>query len=254
MFGSPFAEYQYQPNARGEDGPGAAPRSRSRSGEGGSGREGFSAEQASHLTLDAVKGSNTGDRSVALKLEGLLTDNSASSLQNHQAAALTAALEDWMRITHHVMDYQYVHDMNSYVKSVQEDERTRLDRQFNSITNDVMVKKNMYMMTQREADKMRSRTRVVLHTMLFVSCFAFLYANRGFFGTFGWVVMAAASFAFGVYVIMFVKTNGSRRYDDWDKMYFNDGKDIEAEGAGEDLAAPQQCEQSGGVPFATTSA
>eukprot|EP00873_Tetraselmis_striata_P041635 jgi/Tetstr1/461899/TSEL_006977.t1 len=117
------------------------------------------------------------------------------------------------------MDYQYVHDMNNYVKSVQTDERTRLDRQYNTIANDVMIKKHMYTMRERDALKLQSRVRILLHSMLFVSGFAFLYANRAFFGPAGWVVMGVASFAFGVYLI----------------MYLNDA----------------QCDQTGSVPYGT---
>lgn len=202
-------------------------------------------------TLNAIDGADTSTRSVALRLE---TEMTGKTLSGHEDAALVAALEDWMRITHHVMDYQYVHDMNSYVKAVQTDERTRLTRQYNTISNDVMIKKHMYTMRERDALKLQSRVRILMHTMLFVSAFAFLYANRAFFGIAGWVVMGIISFAFGIYLIMYLKVSSSRRYNDWDALYFNDGKDIETESSTDDLASVDaQCEQTGSVPFGTTS-
>ena len=232
----------------GERGEKKAAPAAEREGEEGGGEEPFATESA-EVTLGAISGADTNDRSVALRLETLLDGQSTAS--GFEGEAMEAALEDWMRITHHVMDYQYVHDMNSYVKAVQEDERTRLDRQFNTITNDVMIKKHMYMMRQRDSDKLRSRVRLLMHTMLFVSAFAFLYASRAFFGAFGWIVMGVISFAFGIYVIMFIKINSTRRYDDWGKHYWNDGRDVEAEGGAEDLSDNAKCEQSGGIPFTT---
>lgn len=245
----PFSAISIPPGKKtrgGEDRPGEQNRQPADAAE--TQREAFTTESA-EVTLDAVVGANTNDRSVALKLESILGGQVTAS--DHANDALQAALEDWMRITHHVMDYQYVHDMNSYVKAVQHDERTRLDRQFNTITNDVMIKKHMYMMRQRDADKLYSRVRILLHIMLFISAFAFLYANRAFFGPASWVIIGIMSFAFSIYVIMFIKINSSRRYDDWNKLYFNDDRDIDAEGSAEDLESIQQCEQTGNVPFAT---
>lgn len=202
-------------------------------------------------TLDAISGADTNSRSVALKLE---SEMAGKSLSGHETEALNAALDDWMRITHHVMDYQYVHDMNTYVHAVQTDERTRLTRQYNTIANDVMVKKHMYTMRERDALKLQSRVRILLHSMLFVSAFAFLYANRAFFGTAGWVMLGIMSFAFGVYIIMYLKMSMSRRYNDWDSLYFNDGDDIETETATDDLPGNQaKCEQVGSVPFGTVA-
>ena len=199
-------------------------------------------------TLDAINGADTSTRSVALKLESELA---GKSLSGHEDVALNAALEDWMRITHHVMDYQYVHDMNSYVQAVQNDERTRLNRQYGTIANDVMVKKHMYTMRERDAMKLQSRVRMLMHTMLFVSAFAFLYASRAFFGAAGWFVLSVMSCAFGIYVIMYIKISGTRRYNDWDAMYFNDGEDIKSDTSVDDLANTGKCATTGSVPYTT---
>lgn len=264
MFSSQFAEYSLAKDDPEGQGGGPMPmpgmpdklrqmRTPMRGGEKGGGggdkskgTEPFATEGVI-ASLDAV---DTSERSVALRMESLIAGNTTG---DHNATALSAALEDWMRITHHVMDYQYVHDMNSYVKAVQNDERTRLNQQYSSISNDVMIKKHMYIMRERDARKLQSRVRVILHSMLFVSGFSFLYANRAFFGAAGWILMGIGSFAFGIYLIMYLKISSTRRYNDWDALYFNDGEDIETESSTDDLLSAQTCEQTGSVPFGTVA-
>lgn len=160
---------------------------------------------------------------------------------NTSDSLLKAAITDWMTITHKVMDYQYVNDINNYVKTVQEEERDRLNSQFHSITNDVMITKTVYTHTQRDAMLLYSRIRVLLHTILFVSVFAFLYANRFYMGVLAYGLLVLVSVAFGVYVIMHIKLSNSRSYDDWDRMRFNDAAMNTA------AKAPSTTDPSGGM-------
>ncbi len=157
---------------------------------------------------------------MSLRLKDLLAGSKGGV--GFYDTAMVMAIEDWMRITHQVMDYQYVNDINNYVKTVQDEERHRLTTQFNSINNDVMKTKIVYTHTQRDAMMLYSRIRVLLHSILFVSTFAFLYANRLFFGVSAYVLMAVVSVAFGIYILMHLKISASRSYDDYDRVRFND--------------------------------
>lgn len=173
-----------------------------------------------NTTTTALGGTNTsGGMSVSLKLADYLKGTKGAGFYD---TAMVMAIEDWMRITHQVMDYQYVNDINNYVKTVQDEERNRLTTQFHSINNDVMKTKIVYTHTQRDAMMLHSRIRVLLHSILFVSVFAFLYANRLFLGAFAYVLIAAVSVAFGIYILMHLKISASRSYDDYDRVRFND--------------------------------
>ena len=173
----------------------------------------------SDLAVTATGDQDTTSQTTFLKLAGYM-DTSQPGYTTSQAIAY--AIEDWMRITHKVMDYQYVNDINTYVKTVQEEERDRLTTQYHSITNDVMKTKTVYTHTQRDAMMLYSRIRVILHSMLFISAFAFLYANRTFFGAAAYIMLIILCVSFGIYIIMHVKISGSRSYDDWDRVRFND--------------------------------
>ena len=184
--------------------------------------EGFTppAQQPTNTLTSALESTNTAaGMAVSLKLTDILKGNKDSTFYDN---AVVMAIEDWMRITHQVMDYQYVNDINNYVKTVQDEERNRLTTQFHSINNDVMKTKIVYTHTQRDAMMLYSRIRVILHSILFVSVFAFLYANRVFLGSMAYVLIAAVSVAFGVYILMHMKISASRSYDDYDRVRFND--------------------------------
>lgn len=194
-------------------------------------------ESLNNATSESLKSVNTQNSILQLQYTAILTKNEASTLD-----PLIITIEDWMRVTHHIMDYQYVFDMNSYVKNVQDDESERLNRQLDSVSNEVMVKKQMYMMRQRDTDKLRSRIRLLLHSMLFISFFAFLYANHAWFGAVGWALMSVASLVFAIYLILYIKLSSSRRYDDWDILYFNEeGKINAASTPTVDPNTPQNC-------------
>lgn len=185
--------------------------------------EGFTttAQQQPTITLtDALGSANTAlGSTTSLKLTDILKGTKGEGFYD---SAMVMAIEDWMRITHQVMDYQYVNDINNYVKTVQDEERNRLTTQFQSINNDVMKTKIVYTHTQRDAMMLYSRIRVLLHSIMFVSVFAFLYANRLFFGSIAYVLIAAVSVAFGIYILMHLKISASRSYDDYDRVRFND--------------------------------
>ena len=113
-----------------------------------------------------MKEAPTTSKSIELKLEEMIDqDQNVDDTMN-------LALQDWLAITHHIMDYKYIGDLNTYVRDVQEDEKKRLGQQRDAIHNDIMITKRMYLMRQRNTDMLYSRVRILLHIMLFVSMVA----------------------------------------------------------------------------------
>nr|WRJ69484.1 hypothetical protein TetV2_00035 [Oceanusvirus sp.] len=185
-----------------------------------------------------MKAAPTTSKSIELTLEDLIDK------EVNVDDTMNRALHDWLTVTHHIMDYKYIGDLNTYVRDVQEDEKKRLGQQRDSIHNDIMITKRMYLMRQRNAEMLYSRVRILLHIMLFVSLVAVTYMNRGIFGYAALPLLAIMSFAFAIYVIMYIKVSGSRRYDDWNKMYWNGGEEIVTEDGGDsDALADGQCSE-----------
>jgi hypothetical protein len=172
-----------------------------------------------------------------------------ASQEPYNDQSMITALETWLAITHNVMDYKYIGDLNTYVRDVQEDEKKRLGKQRDTIHNDIMITKRMYLMRQRNTDMLYSRVRVILHCMLFVSIVALAYMNRAILGAAAIPVIVLMALAFSIYIIMYIKVSSSRRYDDWNKLYWNSGNDSVSEDGGDaDLLAAAQCSE-GSVGF-----
>ncbi|AUF82470.1 hypothetical protein TetV_378 [Tetraselmis virus 1] len=190
----------------------------------------------------------TTKKAVELRLLSELDGGTSLSATD----SMNAMLDDWLTITHHIMDYKYINDLNHYIKNVQDDESKRLGKQENSIRNDILITKKMYLMRQANADMLYSRIRILLHAMLFVSAIAFLYMNSGMLGSAATAIMVVLCVAFAIYILMYIKVSSSRRYDDWSKLYWNTGDNIVTEESEEnDVLSSGSCvsDTGGDVPY-----
>lgn len=177
-----------------------------------------------------------GHQSTAKAIELKLTSVVDAGTTSSRNDALNTAMQDWITVTHHVMDYKYINDVNNYVLNVQNEENKRLTGEKDGMHNDIMITKRMFLMRKANSEKLYSRVRMVLHTMLFVSLMAFIYMNQVLIGGgLAMFLMAVIAFAFAIYVIMYIKTSSSKRYDDWSKFYWNSGDDIETEEGDEEV-------------------
>ena len=184
-------------------------------------------------------------------LKGVSTPDS-----NYPLLVMNASIADWMRLTHQVMDYAYIGDMNQYVADVQGQEETRILRQRHAVANELLIKKRLYLMRQRDSARLMANVRVMMHCTLFVCLIAYMAFNIDWFGAYSYVAMGCATAAFLTYLVVYHVVNRTRRYDDWDKYYWRAGLAVETPGV---VVSPNllgdkagECSGTGSlVPFAS---
>lgn len=206
--------------------------------------EKFSVETSKRLVdfLNQHSGSQN-NRNMVLKMESLLSGGNISG--NYHKQAMIYAIEDWLRITHQIVDYQYINDMNNYVKRVQTDEMNRLGDQYDIINNDVLKTKYSNGMQKSESDKYVSWIGFLMNTMLFVAVAAFLTANSSYFGTGGNIILVVLGICYVIYAMVYMKITSSRRKTDFNKFYFDDSKDFVQHFSDAEKQNAESCEDSG---------
>jgi hypothetical protein len=175
--------------------------------------------------LSQLKQFFTGDTSTlafALALIGIMETPDGGDNATLMRRVLESALTDWVAVTHRVMDYREIESLNEYIADVQFQEDRRLVNTRNSMTSNMMVAKQMYLMQSRASARLLSHIRMLMYSMLFVCAMAVMLPHAGSNAVKGAMVLAAAGY--GAMMVMYYKVNSTRRMDDWDKMYWRSGE------------------------------
>lgn len=151
----------------------------------------------------------------------VLSVDSGTSLQQLRDL-LATMIKEALKHIHLAMNYSEISKLNSYVENIQNQEKSRILETHESMANNLMLTQQMYLMQTRETDRLSSRVRVILFTMLAVSVvFAILpYAQTGL----GVFLLVVVVLVYLVSIILYVRSSSLRRYDDWNKIYW--GNDI----------------------------
>jgi hypothetical protein len=146
----------------------------------------------------------------ALQLSGGTGDEMYKSLKSF--------LEKTLEQIHMAMNYSEISKLNSYVDNIQHQEKQRIQETHESMANNLMLTQQMYLMQTRETDRLSSRVRVLLLSMLAVSLvFAlFPYSGTGL-GVAGIVLIVVV---YCVSLLLYFRSVKLRRYDDWSKRYW----------------------------------
>lgn len=176
--------------------------------------------------LSQLKQFFTGDTSTlafALALIGIMEEPDAGNNKDVMRRVLESALTDWVAVTHRVMDYREIESLNDYIADVQFQEDRRLTNTKNSMTSNMLVAKQMYLMQNRASAGLLSHIRMLMYSMLFVCLMAVLLPHAADSNA-----VKAGMFlllcAYAVMMIIYFKINSTRRMDDWEKMYWRSGE------------------------------
>lgn len=130
-------------------------------------------------------------------------------------------VKHFLEVATEVNDNSEISAVNHYVKTLQLDENDRLKKLNQKLSNNVMTTKQMYMMVNRDAHRIRSNIRMILYSMAFAAIvMAMMPYNNTSIGKAG---IALAVIVFFVYVVLYVRYNKSRRHLDFNKFFFPKG-------------------------------
>ncbi len=140
--------------------------------------------------------------------------NAPDLLYTHVENMLTKTLEQ----IHMAMNYSEISKLNTYVDNIQDQEKHRIQETHESMANNLMLTQQMYLMQTRETDRLSSRIRALLLSMLAVCLvFALLpYSGRAL----GVAAIVVIVIVYCVSLLLYFRSVKLRRYDDWSKRYW----------------------------------
>jgi len=131
------------------------------------------------------------------------------------------SVNDFLKATHSIKDSEEINAINSYVSNLQKDENSRLIKLGDKFRNNVLTTKQMYMMVNRDAHKIRSNIRILMFSIVFASVVMCLLPSHR--ATWAKVLIALAILVFFTYVVLHVRKDRSRRFNDFSKYFFSKG-------------------------------
>ena len=192
-------------------------------------------------TVDELQGLLTSSKTFTFGLATLLgTPFESSNYDNF----LYHSVNDFLKATHSIKDSEEIKAINSYVETLQKDENHRLGMLGDKFRNNVMTTKQMYMMVNRDAHKIRSNIRLLMFSIVFASIIMCLMPSHQ--TTWAKVLMALAILVFFTYAVLHVRKDRSRRFKDFSKYFFSKG-DLPASKAEESDAEEDGSEEEDGV-------
>lgn len=135
------------------------------------------------------------------------------------APFLAAKIEDALIKIHRAMNYTEIEKLNIYVQDIQDQEKRRIHDTHETMANSLMVTQRLYLMNNREVDKLTSRIRVMLYTILVV-CVAFALMPFSSSAP-GMTLLIVIGLVYVIGILVYIRASGVRRYDDWNKIYWN---------------------------------
>lgn len=131
------------------------------------------------------------------------------------------SVNDFLKATHSIKDSEEINAINSYVSTLQKDENNRLIKLGDKFRNNVLTTKQMYMMVNRDAHKIRSNIRILMFAIVFASVVMCLLPSHQ--ATWAKVLIALAILVFFTYAVLHVRKDRSRRFKDFSKYFFSKG-------------------------------
>lgn len=138
------------------------------------------------------------------------------------------------------MNYIEIKKLNSYVEGMQRQEAERLAKTKDTMADSLMVTQRMFLMQTRERDRLASRTRLLMYTMVAL-CLFFALLPPFPAGS------AVVALGYLACLILYFRNSNMRRYDDWDKLYWSrDFTSSSGDAADGGAASPGAGEACGG--------
>jgi hypothetical protein len=175
--------------------------------------------------IEAFAGGSRAPKSDAAGLvegfEGDVIDSGTTAVVSvaDMTSSLAAMIEDALIKVHRAMNYTEIEKLNMYVKDVQDQEKRRIHDTHETMANSLMVTQRLYLMNNREVDKLTSRIRVMLYTILTV-CIIFAIMPYSSSAP-GMTLMIVIGLSYLIGILIYIRGSGVRRYDDWNKIYWN---------------------------------
>jgi len=180
-------------------------------------QEGANTRMPSPASSNVLVSSSAAETGIAQSQRGLALEVS-SETANQMYTALTVRLKKTLEQIHMAMNYSEIAKLNTYVDNIQDQEKHRIKETHESMANNLMLTQQMYLMQTRETDRLSSRIRALLLSMLAV---ALIFALLPFSGTglgVGAIVLVVVVYC--VCLLLYFRSVKLRRFDDWSKRYW----------------------------------
>lgn len=205
------------------------------------GNEWVFANLADVTLMEQLQGLLTSSRGFVFGLNQILsTGLSVATYDNF----LYHSVNDFLRATHAIKDAEEINQINSYVKSLQKDELNRLLKLNDKFRNNVLTTKQMYMMVNRDAYRIRSNIRLLMFSILFAAVVMCLMPHHR--SAWAQVLIALAILVFFTYTVVHVRRDRGRRFKDFSKFFFAKGDLPEGKSAETDSAEEEEEGEGGG--------
>ncbi len=139
-------------------------------------------------------------------------------------ANVISVIEDSLARIHRAMNYTEISKLNSYVDNIQMQEMQRIEETHESMANNLLLTQRMYLMHNRDSDKLASHIRALMYTQLTI-CLVFAIFPYSTTAP-GIVALAVVTIVYMFGVLLYLRNARLRRYDDWNKLYWR--SDIDA--------------------------
>lgn len=160
----------------------------------------------------------TGEASVSQEAAPVVLSNDGSNTGESMLNNLIDMVKTSLEKIHMAMNYSEISKLNTYVDNIQTQEKARINETHESMANNLMLTQQMYLMQTRETDRLSSRIRVLLLSMLAVSV---VFALMPFSGTaLGVAAIVVAVIVYCACLLLYFRSVKLRRYDDWSKRYW----------------------------------
>lgn len=174
-------------------------------------------------TFEDLQGLLTNHKGFIFKLQNIIGNTFSTDTYDQFFAA---SADDYLRATHAYKDAAEISAVNMYLSALQNDENERLKKLNDKFRNNVLTTKQMYMMVNRDAHKIRSNIRIIMYALVLAAVVMALMPSHQ--TTWAKVLIAIAILAYFTYAVLHVRRDKSRRFTDFSKYFFQKGDVLES--------------------------
>ena len=189
-------------------------------------------------SYDSIKGLTLNSRMLAFTLIQLLKESNTHS--GNEVKYMAASVDDYLNTSKQVLDSQEINNLNTYLQTLQKDEKERLIALHEKYGKNVLTLKQMYLMVNRDAHFIKSNIRIILYAIAFVAIvMALMPSSETLWAK---LLIGLVIIAFFVYLVMYIRERQHRRFTDYNKYFIPKGDlpdssnetDIDKDDEGED--------------------
>lgn len=170
-------------------------------------------------SYDSIKGLTLDSRMLAFALIQVLKDSNTHA--GNEVKYMAAAVDDYLNTSKQVLDSQEINNLNTYLQTLQKDEKERLIALHEKYGKNVLTLKQMYLMVNRDAHFIKSNIRIILYAIAFVAIvMALMPSSETLWAK---LLIGFVIIAFFVYLVMYIRERQHRRFTDYNKYFIPKG-------------------------------